>query len=273
MSSASRKYLSLDHLSAPSPHSNFVLCLLSPNGSFLPFFAKLLSLFPSISGCISLAPLRLHCTSVLSVSPLLLFVSGMHCCTASCTFKVLSCSFFYFIFFFGGSPLQFHWTFFIGLVIGVSLALLSSLNTPVCLGSFSCRVVEGDGGGGVCTQRMMLVEALQETDSEWCFVWCHLSFPVCSEHSPLRTLLYFCLKINLGHENFFFFKYFRSFVPNWFISNLWEVIFQALKLTYMSFRVALCWGKLFPMLVTETVSLANPFERLTFRLCQLLNTN
>lgn len=166
--------------------------------------------FPSC--CLFFLPFQDAFPWPLCVSIALQSFQFLHClclcleCTAALHLALLRClvvPFFIFLFF-GGSPLQFHWTFSIGLVIGVSLALLSSLNTPVCLGSFSCRVAEGDSGGGVCAQRMMLVKALQETDSERCFVWRHLSFPVCSEHSPLPTLLYFCLKINLGHENFFF---------------------------------------------------------------------
>lgn len=48
-----------------------------------------------------------------------------------------------------------------------------------------------------------------------------------------------------------------------------EVIFQTLKFTCTSFKVAPCWGKLLMMLVTEIVSLGNSSlpERLAFYLC------
>lgn len=116
----------------------------------------------------------------------------------------------------------------------------------------------------------MLLAAIQENDSEWHFVQYHLSFPVCYEHTLLHGPGLFVWKLiwAMKKQTFFFFN-FRIFVLNWFVSNLWEAIFQTLKFTYMSFRDALCWGKLFVMLVTEIVSLVNSFEpeRLAFCLC------
>lgn len=235
------------------------------------FFSKSFSLFlPLIMYFFSL---KLDSMSLFSLSFSFLItsvstLSTLHPLVLRCTVLPLFC----------GNPLQFYKTFFMVLVIGVSLLLLPQLKfTSLSLGSFSWRVAQGNSWcWGLHTED----GAVGGTSRKW------LGVILC-----IVLLEFFCLlrafstplKINLGFKKQTCFLDCRTFVPSWFISNLWEKImcasetaegiFRTLKFTHASFKVASCWGKLFMMLVTEIVSLVNSFapERLAFHLCHLLN--
>lgn len=134
----SRKCLSLDHLSVLSCHSTptltFISLLFSLNGSFLAYFFQVTVSVSSYSECISLSP-KLDSNLLLFCSSFSFFIaSSFHLRHVTiCSFKVLCGSSFV-----CSRTLQFHQSFVIVLVFGVSLLLLSELNTPLCPGSFSC---------------------------------------------------------------------------------------------------------------------------------------